>query len=432
MGKRTGGVLAGVLAVVVAILGGLFWSNAQKPRSPETGPETASAPVAAVAPSPAEPAAEAAAPASEAAAEAAAEPAAEPAATPEPEPAATAAPDAAPEAAPAADLAQTRFDLFRAAPDGGLVVAGTAEPEALVELLVDGTKIGEARASARGEYTALLEAGASAGVRLLTLRVTGADGVAREGAESLVIEAGEATGKVLVAGAEGARVLAEAADTLVIDTLAGLTGPAGAPQVISGRGAPAGAVLRAYLDNAEAGLAAPGPDGSWQITLPAFGPGVHLLRVDALDAAGKVIARAETEVEGAAPEPAAPDLAAQSAMAEDRAAARAEAVAKGLHGVMGAGSDRPVAAEAPEVSAAPAPEAASAAEPAASATVAAPAPTTPAAPRRVTVTRGGTLWAIARETYGDGFLYVRVFEANRDQIRNPDLIYPGQVFTLPQ
>jgi nucleoid-associated protein YgaU len=91
-----------------------------------------------------------------------------------------------------------------------------------------------------------------------------------------------------------------------------------------------------------------------------------------------------------------------------------------------------VAAEAPEVSAAPAPEAASAAEPAASATVAAPAPTTPAASRRVTVTRGGTLWAIARETYGDGFLYVRVFEANRDQIRNPDLIYPGQVFTLPQ
>jgi len=39
--------------------------------------------------------------------------------------------------------------------------------------------------------------------------------------------------------------------------------------------------------------------------------------------------------------------------------------------------------------------------------------------------------AISREHYGEGILYVRVFEANRDRIRDPDLIYPGQVFALP-
>ena len=50
----------------------------------------------------------------------------------------------------------------------------------------------------------------------------------------------------------------------------------------------------------------------------------------------------------------------------------------------------------------------------------------------VTVQPGSTLWAIARDRYGDGALYVRVFEANRDNIRNPDLIYPGQVFTVPE
>ena len=44
---------------------------------------------------------------------------------------------------------------------------------------------------------------------------------------------------------------------------------------------------------------------------------------------------------------------------------------------------------------------------------------------------GFSLWRIARENYGDGFLYVKVFEANKDQIRDPDLIYPGQIFTLP-
>jgi nucleoid-associated protein YgaU len=51
--------------------------------------------------------------------------------------------------------------------------------------------------------------------------------------------------------------------------------------------------------------------------------------------------------------------------------------------------------------------------------------------KAVTVQTGNTLWAIARERYGEGVLYVRVFEANRDSIRDPDLIYPGQVFALP-
>ena len=50
---------------------------------------------------------------------------------------------------------------------------------------------------------------------------------------------------------------------------------------------------------------------------------------------------------------------------------------------------------------------------------------------RVTVQPGFTLWRIARENYGRGILYVQVFEANRDKIRNPNLIYPGQVFTVP-
>ena len=50
----------------------------------------------------------------------------------------------------------------------------------------------------------------------------------------------------------------------------------------------------------------------------------------------------------------------------------------------------------------------------------------------ITVQSGATLWAIARDRYGEGLLYVRVFEANRDTIRDPDLIYPGQVFALPE
>lgn len=52
--------------------------------------------------------------------------------------------------------------------------------------------------------------------------------------------------------------------------------------------------------------------------------------------------------------------------------------------------------------------------------------------RIVTVQPGATLWAIARDRYGEGQLYLQVFEANKDKIRDPDLIYPGQVFTVPE
>jgi nucleoid-associated protein YgaU len=51
---------------------------------------------------------------------------------------------------------------------------------------------------------------------------------------------------------------------------------------------------------------------------------------------------------------------------------------------------------------------------------------------RVVVQPGNSLWRIARELYGQGMQYTVIYEANRDQIRDPDLIYPGQVFTTPQ
>lgn len=50
----------------------------------------------------------------------------------------------------------------------------------------------------------------------------------------------------------------------------------------------------------------------------------------------------------------------------------------------------------------------------------------------VFVQPGNSLWRIARQTYGDGVRYGVIYEANKDQIRNPDLIYPGQVFHLPK
>jgi nucleoid-associated protein YgaU len=49
----------------------------------------------------------------------------------------------------------------------------------------------------------------------------------------------------------------------------------------------------------------------------------------------------------------------------------------------------------------------------------------------VIVQPGNSLWRIARRSYGEGLLFSVIYEANRDQIRDADLIYPGQVFAVP-
>lgn len=51
---------------------------------------------------------------------------------------------------------------------------------------------------------------------------------------------------------------------------------------------------------------------------------------------------------------------------------------------------------------------------------------------QVVVQPGNSLWRIARRTYGEGMRFTLLYEANRDQIRDPDLIYPGQLFVLPK
>ncbi|MEO1040643.1 MAG: LysM peptidoglycan-binding domain-containing protein [Pseudomonadota bacterium] len=50
---------------------------------------------------------------------------------------------------------------------------------------------------------------------------------------------------------------------------------------------------------------------------------------------------------------------------------------------------------------------------------------------RIVVQPGNSLWRIARRLYGEGLQYTVIYQANQDQIRDPDLIYPGQIFTAP-
>ncbi len=149
---------------------------------------------------------------------------------------------------------------------------------------------------------------------------------------------------------------------------------------LAGRAAGQGTV-RVYLDNRPVATSRIAADGTWRTALPQVDTGIYTLRIDEVTSSGTVASRLETPFKR-----------------EDRA--------------LLAELQDP-AASAQEGSATKAP------------------PAAPPAIRVVTVQPGNTLWAISRETYGEGLLYVRVFEANAERIRDPDLIYPGQVFTLP-
>jgi nucleoid-associated protein YgaU len=49
----------------------------------------------------------------------------------------------------------------------------------------------------------------------------------------------------------------------------------------------------------------------------------------------------------------------------------------------------------------------------------------------VIVQPGNSLWRLARRTYGNGLMFTVIYEANKGQITDPNLIYPGQIFELP-
>ncbi|MBT8064473.1 MAG: LysM peptidoglycan-binding domain-containing protein [Xanthomonadales bacterium] len=85
----------------------------------------------------------------------------------------------------------------------------------------------------------------------------------------------------------------------------------------------------------------------------------------------------------------------------------------------------PEPAEPPPAESAPAPAAES------EAPAEAPAVEQAEEGRTYTVQSGDTLWKIAEEMYGNGSKYTKIFEANTDQLDNPDRIFPGQKLKVP-
>lgn len=372
----------------------------------------------------------------------------------------TSAPEIAAEPAPVPAVALPKIDVWRVAPDGGAVVSGLAEAGAKVEVIVDGLAMAEGLATASGEFALVFTLPPNPEPSLLWLSMTPEGGAPVASAEMVALgpitgpappvdaapedlpelaldETPEETPPALLLSDAGAVVLQEATDApitdhVMIDTITYT--PSGEVQV-GGRAAP-GKLLRIYLDNAlKAELAAPAT-GLWLAELPETAPGIYTLRVDQLEEDGKVGSRFETPfkretldalaaVTAAPGQPVAQEASATPGLAEAEPAqpSQAETAAEPTPAPVPAeapAAEAPVAEAMPEETEA-APDLAQA-EPAAS----------PPAPVTVTVQPGFTLWGIAQERYGDGVLYVQMFEANRDKIKDPDLIYPGQVFSVPE
>ncbi|GAB1479563.1 hypothetical protein MASR2M74_21270 [Paracoccaceae bacterium] len=354
-----------------------------------------------------------------------------------------------------------RFELVRVAPDGAATVAGLAAPGAQVSLRLDGAEVATAQADGSGQFAALFSLSPSSGARLLSLvmlwdggEVPGPETVAIAPVAGPVIAvaepapASEAEARAEVAAPaepeapaallvteEGVKVLQPGAGVPAdLQANVSIDSVAYTPQAlvqIGGRGQ-AGALVRLYLDGAALAEARVAADGQWGLTLPEMAPGIYTLRADQLDGDGKVISRFETPFKRETPEAPAAVLSPPAAPAAPDPAP--EAVAAAAPDVAPLPDRAPVAAPGAAPQPAAAPEA-MAAVPAPAAPVAkAPAPEAPPAPPApvtVTVQPGFTLWGIAEERFGNGVLYVQVFEANRDKIRDPDLIYPGQVFAMP-
>ena len=281
------------------------------------------------------------------------------------------APGTAPASAPAAAaLRAPSFDVVRVGATGSAVVAGRAAPGAEVLLLIDGGReIGSARADHRGEWV-ILPPRIPPGAWELSLRAR-LDGQEAAGADAVVVMVPEPAPQAAATGpaAPGAFavLLPEAAPPRLLQAPAPEASPA--PGLSIGSVAQEGAGLRV------AGAAPAGAAVRVQV-------GERQTAETTADATGRW--------QVAVPETGTGTLRVDQLGAGGRVAARAEV---------------PL-------------------EPA-------PAPAGGLGGRRVVVERGANLWRIAREAYGQGPRYTVIYDANRTQIRDPSLIFPGQVLELP-
>ena len=375
-----GGATASTVVVAGAVAGALLWTH------PEfLWPSPAATQVVASAPEPKTPTVPPAAPAVE-----------------RPTPAANAS---APGGEAAASPLKPAFDVVNVEPTGEAVIAGRAEPNARVELRDAGKTVAEATADASGQFV-IIPPTLAPGDHSLSLAVD-AGKAAPETSSAVAVSVPRPGAKVAAAAPATTVAPAPSPPALAMRTLA-TSPPAAASRVaiqsveadaaggLVARGsAEPNATVRLYLNGADVADAKTQSDGRWSLTIKhGMTPGGYVMRADEIKPGdASVVASADTPFDYPAPP-----------------------------GSLGT----PARAASPATPGAAA--AASAGEPSAP-------PSADVVVDRVEtalVVPGHTLWALSQNYYGDPTRYPVIYEANKSQIHNPNLIYPGQVFVVPK
>lgn len=366
-------------------------------------------------------------------------------------------------AEPDASAGEPEFEVVRMEPDGTTLVAGTADPLAQVSLVVDGVTRAKTESDAAGQFVVFVTLESSVDARVMWLVAQDRAGEVLSSRDTVLLAPGRAVGaspglagqgpeipkpvdgvqptsaSALLAAAPptrpGSLDIAHAPADPDIDLSGGV--PAADPQSVV---APASGLAESAQTSTpdDQTLSAPvkvaaapsaparallSDEGGVRILQTAPLSGLGQVRLDSLDygADGAVVLRGRAapggtvsaRLDGNVQAKIAPDADGAWTLSLTDVAPGDYALSVLRQDDHGAVSDEvalPFRREAPGVVAA--------------ALAGAPA-------RVVTVQPGATLWAIARDRYGDGTRYVQVYDANRSDIRNPDLIYPGQVFELP-
>ncbi|RTM05303.1 MAG: LysM peptidoglycan-binding domain-containing protein [Hyphomicrobiales bacterium] len=390
--------------------------------------------------------------------------------------------DQAPPAAAGSTL--PTFDVVRVESNGSIVVAGSAAPNAKVEILNGGTVLGSTDSGPDGAFAIVLDDPLKPGDYTITLRQT-VGGTAVASAQTAVVsvpqsptgqvlamveEPGKASQLITVPQAETKLAAPAASDqaapaaqapaaTAPATTAPATTAPAAsseatAPAVGDQASAPApapaaavaaepkiaveaveidgskifvagtadpGRKVRAYADAILLGDAQTSADGHFLIEATRDIPvGNYTIHVDGLDSDGvKVVARAAVPFER---EPGESIAAVAPSETKTGEAKPAETSTPAATTADAAKPTAPAAAEAPAK--------------VAEATPSTDVPETVApklehADGAVIIRRNDTLWRISRRVYGHGVRYSTIYLANQDQIRDPDRIWPGQVFKVP-
>jgi len=299
------------------------------------------------------------------------------------------------------------FDIARIEPTGEAVVAGRAAPGATVELLRNGEVHDRAVADQSGQF-AMVPPRLPSGTYDLTLRSRQPDGKQATSKQSVAVALEPSpTDRPVVA------LMTPDKPTVVLsqpDAPKPMAGTVVAEAVeiepggkfhVSGRARP-GAAVRLYLNDSFVASVTAGADGRFAVTInEGVAPGSYRVRLDEVESnSGAVHARAEVPFT-------VPDTMPTGSVPEQTTASKQ-----------------------PDIAAATQPKLA-----AATATVlpdgGSPSPVVVPKIATTTVSRGDSLWRISRLTYGAGTRYAVIYQANRRQIRNQNLIYPGQVFVVP-